>query len=184
MIAAYEVAEEFFTNSLHLEDAQRAWLRARGISDAAIETDPYCASGPLRFASVVFGAEYFDFAAEGEGGATPSFIVICRDWNGVTADIAAFNKNRLALWLRRAPVIGEQMVLGPRLGEPLQVFDSVWAWLRGGRDGVVPIDWKRTARLLEDVSLCVDTVEFGQVLRERLTRPPPPIFVKTRKAAA
>ena len=65
--------------------------------------------------------------------------MICRDWDGVTADIAAFNKDRLALWLRRAPSIGEQLVLGPRLGEPLQVFDSVWAWLRGGRDGVLPV---------------------------------------------
>ena len=181
---ACEVAEQFFTNSIRLNDAQRAWLLARGISDSAVETDPYTESGPLRFASVVFGEQYFDFATTGNASAVSAFVLICRDWDGATTDIAAFNKDRLALWLRRAPSIGEQLVLGPRLGEPLQVFDSIWAWLRGGRDGILPVDWKRTARLLEDVSICVNSVEFGQVLSERLARPAPPIFVKTKTRAA
>ena len=187
MIAAHEIAEAFFGNSRRLDDEQHAWLRARGVSDAAVETDPYTKLGPLRFASVVFGEQYFDFATAGEDGntsAVPAFVMICRDWDGVTADIVAFNKDRLALWLRRASAIGEQLVLGPHLGEPLQVFDSIWAWLRGGRDGIFPVDWTRTARLLEDVSLCVDSVEFGQVLSERLARPAPPIFVKTKTRAA
>ena len=56
---AHEIAEEFFVNSRRLDDEQRAWLRARGVSDAAVETNPYTKSGPLRFASVVFGEQYF-----------------------------------------------------------------------------------------------------------------------------
>ena len=108
--------------------------------------------------------------------------MIVRDEFGVTSDIVAFDETQFGLWLWRAPVIGQQMIFAPRLDEPLLVFEDVWAWLRAERDGVFPIDWKRTASLLEDTTLAVDTVAFGQILRERLARPAPPIFV--RKAAA
>jgi hypothetical protein len=174
----HEIAEAFFANSRSLDAGERAWLGARGISDTAIESDPYCASGPVRRATVVFG-QYFNFVTEDEGDAAPAFVVICRGWDGVTADIAAFDETRFALWLGQAPVLGEQLVLAWRLGEPLRVFEDVWAWLRGDRDGVVPVDWRRTASLLENTPLAVDAVAFGQLLRERLTRPPPPIFVKS-----
>jgi hypothetical protein len=33
------------------------------------------------------------------------------------------------------------------------------------------------------LSLVAETVEFGQFIEARLTRPPPPIFVKNRMAA-
>ena len=111
--------------------------------------------------------------------------MIARDQFGVTDDLVAFDdRGRLAPGLGRARLLGEQMILAPRLGEPLRVLEDVWAWLRADRDGVVILDWRVAARRLEDVSLCVDSVEFGQSLRERLTRPAPPIFVKTRQAAA
>ena len=50
MIAAHEIAEEFFVNSRRLGDEQRAWLLARGVSDTAIESDPYTEFGspPVR----------------------------------------------------------------------------------------------------------------------------------------
>jgi hypothetical protein len=184
LIAAPEIAEEFFSQSRRLDDAQRAWFLAHGISASAIETDLYCSSGPLRFASVVFSERYFDFAVEGNASAVPAFIVIARDELGVTDDMVAFDgQGRLATGLGRARLLGEQMILAPRLGEPLRVFEDVWAWLRADRDGVVILDWRVAARRLEDVSLCADRVEFGQILRERLARPAPPIFVNIRAAA-
>jgi hypothetical protein len=184
VIAAHEVAEEFFSNSQRLDAAQRAWLLAQGISASALEADPYCASGPLRFASVTFGEQYFDFAVDTDATAVPAFIVIARDVFGVTDDLVAFDgRGRFAPELGRARLLGAQMIFAPRLGEPLRVFEDVWAWLRADRDGVVILDWRVAARRLEDVSLCVDSVEFGQILRERLTRPAPQIFVKTRQAA-
>jgi hypothetical protein len=185
LIAAHEIAEEFFGNSRRLDDTQRAWLLARGISASAMEADPYCASGPLRVASIVFTEQYFDVAVDGDASAVPAFIVIARAEFGVTNDLVGFDcRGRLASWLRRAPLLGEQMIFAPRLGEPLRVFEDVWRWLRADRDGVVILDWRVAARRLEDVSLCVDSVEFGQILRERLTRPAPQIFVKTRQVAA
>jgi hypothetical protein len=184
LIAAHEVAEEFFRNSRRLNDAQRAWLLAHGISASAMEVDPYCASGPLRFASVAYSEQYFDFAVDTDASAVPAFIVIARDEFGVTNDVVAFDgQGRLAPGLGRARLLGEQMIFAPRLGQPLRVFEDVWAWLRADRDGVVIIDWRAAAHRLECVSVCVDGVEFGQILRERLTRPAPQIFVKIRAAA-
>ena len=177
-LAPHEIAEAFFAHSRRLDDAERAFFVERGISAPALDADPYCESGPVRSARVVFAEPFFDFSSEDDCDAAQAFVVIARGWDGVTADIAAFDDNRLALWLGRPAVIGEQHVLGWRLGEPLRVFEDVWLWLRGERDGVVPIDWKRTASLLEGVTLGVDSVPFGQVLRERLTRPAPPIFVR------
>jgi hypothetical protein len=184
LIAAHEIAEEFFSNSRRLDDAQRAWVLAHGVSGSAIETDPYCSSGPLGFASVVFGERYFDFAVDGDASAVPAFIVIARDEFGVTNDMVAFDgEGRLAPGLGRARLLGEQMIFAPRLGEPLRVFEDVWAWLRGNRDGVVILDWESAARRLENVPLAVDDIEFGQILRARLARPAPSIFVRIREAA-
>jgi hypothetical protein len=180
VIAAHELAEPFFVDSVRLSDDQRAWFRARGISDEAQEADP-----PIRFASVVFAEPFFDFATEDQGDATPAFVLIVRDSAGVS-DIAAFDAQgrRFATWLGRAAMLGEQNVLGWRVGEPLLVCQDVWEWLRADRDGVVILDWPAAASRLEGHSLATETVEFGQILDKRLTRPPPPIFIKTGRAAA
>jgi hypothetical protein len=184
LIASHEIAEEFFSNSRRLDDAQRAWVTAHGVSASAIESDPYSSSGPLRFASVVFGEQYFDFVTDDCASAVPAFIVIARDQFGVTDDLVAFDgRGHLAPALGRARLLGEQMILAPRLDEPLRIFEDVWAWLRGNRDGVVILDWESAARRLENVPLAVDDIEFGQILRARLARPAPSIFVRIREAA-
>jgi hypothetical protein len=183
--APHEVAAEFFMRSHGLSDEQRGWLRRRGISDEAMTADPpLLTSGPLRFAHVVFGRQYFDFGGDGEDGSSAAFVVICRDRNGMTDDIAAFDaQGRFATLLGRANLLGEHLVLSARLCQPLLVCGDVWEWLRADRDGVVILDWAAAAGCLEGLSLVVETVEFGQLLEGRLTRPAPPIFVKTRMAA-
>jgi hypothetical protein len=173
LIAAHEIAEEFFSNSRRLDNAQRAWVLAHGVSASAIEADPYCSSGPLRFASVVFGEQYFDFVTDDCASAVPAFIVIARDQFGVTDDLVAFDgRGRLSPALGRARLLGEQMILAPRLGEPLRVFE-----------GVVILDWESAARRLGNVPLAVDDIEFGQILRTQLARPAPSIFVRIREVA-
>lgn len=177
-----EIATEFFTRSWPLNDAQRAWLRKRGLSTEAMAVDPpLCTSGPLRFGHVVFGEQYFDFADPDAEGAVPVFVVIARAWDGVTDDVVAFDaQGRFSTLLGRANLLGEHLVLAPRLCQPLMVFSDVWSWLRADRDGLLIIDWDAAARLLAGHALAVDidSVGFGHTLHSRLSRPAPPIFVR------
>jgi hypothetical protein len=105
--------------------------------------------------------------------------VIARDWCGDTSDIIAFTDHGpIARWLKRTAVLGEQIILAPRLCEPLRVFPDVWAWLRGGRDGVVVLDWRRAAGALKGKTLEAGTIEFGSKLRKGRARWAPPMRAK------
>jgi hypothetical protein len=178
-----EVAYAFMTDALALSAEQRAQLRRLGISEAAIDRDPGRESAPIRAAHVVFSARYFDFAREDDSEAV--FVACARDLAGNASDIIAFDlAGRLASWLRREQLLGAHHVLAPRFDEPLRVFPNVWAWLRSDRDGVVILDWRRAPALLDGVTIAVDSVEFGQVLRQRLTRAAPPIVVRNLAEAA
>jgi hypothetical protein len=180
-----EVAYTFLTESHALSAEQRGKLLRLGISEAAIDRDPGRESALIRAAYVIFSAGYFDFTAEDDSDAVPVFIACARNWRGNAADIVAFDlAGRLASWLGREPLLGAHHVLAPRFDEPLRVFPDVWAWLRSDRDGVVILDWRRAPALLDGVTIAVDSVEFGQVLRQRLTRPAPPIVVRRRAQVA
>jgi hypothetical protein len=64
-LAAHEVAIAFLTYSRPLDEEERSYLLQRGISDVAIDRDPYRESGQIGLAKVIFSDGYFDFA---EGG--------------------------------------------------------------------------------------------------------------------
>jgi hypothetical protein len=182
----YEIAVEFFEHSTALDYHQRDWLRGHGVSDAAVASDPGFEGGPLRAARVVFTGACFDFAGGDDDDAVSAFVVIARDWLGVTADIAAFDEaGRVGHWLGSEAMLGAQRVLAPRLGDPLRIHRDPVAWLAHGRDGVVALDWQRAAEQLAGVSLlvCNGDVEFGQLIRKRLTRPAPEIFVEKGAAS-
>jgi hypothetical protein len=170
----------------HTLDAQeRAHMLRRGISDEAIDRDPYKQSGEVRSASVVFSEGYSDFARGEDDEEIVAYVVIARDWCGDTSDIIAFTDHRsIARWLKRTTVLGEQMILASRLCLPLRVFPDVWAWLRGDRDGVVILDWGRAASALEGIRLEAGSIEFGSILRKRLARPAPPIVIRGNAVAA
>lgn len=80
---------------------------------------------------------------------------------------------------------GATAVLGPEWidraranGEPLKVFDDVFAWLRGRCRGVVILDWDAAGRLLRDVpTLHCESHAMVQVLTETFgwPQPDPPI---------
>ena len=181
-----EVAYAFMTNSLPLTSPQRMQLRRLGASEAAIDHDPGLESAPTRAAHVIFSAGYFDFAPEDDSDAVPVFVTCARDWRGNASDIVAFDLagRVIAAWLAREPLLGAHHVLAPRFDEPLRVFDSPVSWLRGERDGIVIIDWTRAAAALAGVTLAVDNVDFGKRLRQRLTRPAPPIVLRRRAQVA
>ena len=185
--APHEVAEVFLSQSRPLDGEQRDWLRGQGVSDAAVASDPNYEGGQLRAARVAFAGAYFDFAADDDESAVSAFVVIARDWRGYTADIIAFDDSgRVAQWEGREALLGAQRVLAPRLGDPLRIHRDPIAWLAGGREGVVALDWRLAAEQLAGVSLLVGNgdVEFGQLVRERLARPAPPIFIENQDEAA
>ena len=184
--APAEVAYTFMTDLHSLSATQRAELRRRGVPDSAIDHDPGHEGGPIRVARVVFEQGFFDFASEDGPEATLAYVSVARDWRGYASDIVAFDLagRVIAAWLGREALLGAHHVLAPRFDEPLRVFDSPVSWLRGERDGIVIIDWTRAAAALAGVTLAVDNVDFGKRLRQRLTRPAPPIVLRRRAQVA
>lgn len=175
-----EVAEIFLTESRALESDERRRLRRRGVSESALDRDPGQESAQIRAARGVTTEHHFDFAEACDPQSIPVFVACARNWRGVASDIVAFDTDgRYAVsWLGRESFLGAHHLFAPRLGNPLRVFRDRWAWLLGDRDGVVIVDWRRAPALLEGVTIGVDDLEFGRVLRRRLTRPPPPIVVR------
>lgn len=111
------------------------------------------------------------------------FVACACYWRGNVSDAIAFRLGGLmASWLGRETLLGAHIVLAPRFDDPLQVFDSPLSWLRGERDGILIVDWTRAAEL-EGVTLAVDSEEFGKRLRQRLTRPAPPMVLRRNAQA-
>jgi hypothetical protein len=147
--------------------------------------DPGYEGAPIRAGRVVFAAGVFDFADDEDEDAVAAFVAIARDERGITSDAVAFDAaGRVACSLKREALLGAQRVITPRLGEPLHIFPTVLEWLASDRRGVVVLDWRLAAGQLAGVSLKTTTVEFGRLLRERLARPAPPIFIEQSEAAA
>ena len=136
----------------------------------------------LYTARVCFGDDgLFDFADEARdpSSAVVAIIIECRDEYGDIVDLAAWRpgEGRIALWRGRVFALGQDELLAPRGDEPLMVYATVGAWLRGGRDGVVIIDFQRAALALHGHSIRTGRdIAFAQRLREILTIAPE-IFV-------
>ena len=182
---AREVAAAFLAFAWGLDPDQRTLLRRRGISNTAIDGDPRRKFSELRWARVIFDAPFFSFAAESDVDVAFAYVVIARDELGGAYDIVAFaSDGRVASYLGRASVLGRCLMLEPRGDEPIRVFKTVFDWLRGGRKGVVILDWDQAAVLLHWYSLCVGPgeLEFGRQLQAQLTVAPR-IFVQQKAVA-
>jgi hypothetical protein len=156
-----------------------ARLRALGV---------HCATG-LHFDSVVFAPRgQFDFARDlrDASGAVVALIIPTFDERGELDDLVASDLDTgvLAGWLGRSAMLGAEMILAPRLGEPLRVVSDVRIWLGANREALVILDWQKAASQLEGVTLEVGRIKFGQELRQRLARPAPPIVVRVNARAA
>lgn len=178
--APHEIAVGFFEQTKPLDDRQREWLHARGVSDAAMRGDPGLDTAELRAGCVAFDRRYFDFARRADEGARPAFVVIARDEFGIVDDMVAFDAHgRIGVWLGRAAMLGEQMVDFPRIESPaLAVYPDAMAWLCAERRGVVILDAKRARWRLAGDRLAVDSVGFGRRLEKSLALPRPRIFVR------
>jgi hypothetical protein len=184
-VTGWDVTAEFFSSSRPLDDKACAWLRRRGISDHAIERDFLRSGAPIHEAHVLYNEGFFDFACAEHPEAVRAFVVLARNEEGAASDIVAFDlAGRIGFWLGREFLLGADLILAPRMDDPLRVYPDVWTWLAGERDGIVIFDWRKAARHLEGVMVEVDNVEFGRRLRRLLGRPAPPIVIRVKCEAA
>jgi hypothetical protein len=111
---------------------------------------------------------------------TPACTFLVRDQFVEPMDIVAWQATtgRVATWLGRAALIGEDQLFAPRLVEGLQVHETPLEWFRERRAGVVVIDKNRAVAKLRDAApLLVSSFEHGEKLQEMLRATPPRILV-------
>jgi hypothetical protein len=98
----------------------------------------------------------FEFArdARDASGAVVAVVFHAPDDLGNPLDIAAWEPEtgRLALWLGRVAMLGQDNLYGWRVGEPLVVHETTLEWLQAGREGVFITDPQRASPLLRMVS--------------------------------
>jgi hypothetical protein len=131
----------------------------------------------------------FEFARhmEGEEEHEWAYTIIARDVFGDPIDIVAWqpDSGRLATWLNRASILGEDQLNAPRLAEGLPVYENPLQWLQQRRLGVVVIDAKRAApKLREADPLLVTSYEHGMALRAMLKAEAPRILLSSSTSAA
>jgi hypothetical protein len=109
-----------------------------------------------------------------------AFTVVVRDAIGTPIDIAAWQprSGRIATWLNRASMLGEDQLTAPRLSEGLPIFETPLQWLAQRRQGVVVIDAARAAPKLRDAApLLAANYEHGKALRAMLKLKAPQILL-------
>jgi hypothetical protein len=157
-----------------------AGIWARGVRNTA----------GLHAETVVFAPNnLFEFAhdARDASDAVLAVVFLAPDDLGDPLDLAAWEPEtgRLALWLGRVSMLGQDNLHGWRLGEPLIIHETPLEWLQAGREGVFVIDPQRASPLLRLVEpLGVKRPEFGRQLQAALTIRAPRIVVAAQRRAA
>lgn len=129
-------------------------------------------------AGVTAGPEFYQPDEEG----TVALIVPAFEGPHLV-DLVACNFATRAMRTRRgiATVLGHAWIEDAFLGnQPLAVYDNALTWLRGGRRGVVILDWQAVPRLLREVpALNCESPATAQRLVEAFERPRPypPVLV-------
>jgi hypothetical protein len=130
----------------------------------------------------------FEFArdARDASGAVVAVVFHAPDDLGNPLDLAAWEpkSGRLALWLGRVSMLGQDNLYAWRLGEPLVAHETALEWLQAGRAGVFVIDPQRASLLLRMVEpLGVKRPTFGRQLQTALTIRAPRIVVAAQRRA-
>jgi hypothetical protein len=127
--------------------------------------------------------EFARYKKSDEITAACTFLI--RDLLADPLDIVAWHPTtgRVATWLGRAALMGEDQLFAPRLADGLQVHETPLEWFRERRAGVVVIDKIRAAPKLRDAApLLTPSFEYGKKLQEMLRITPPQILVPSRTA--
>jgi hypothetical protein len=155
-------------------------LSARGIRETAglyVEPIVFLPNGRFEFAR----------DAHDGSGAVVAVIFLAPDDFGKAFDLGAWEPEtgRLALWLGRVSMLGQDNLSDWRLGDPLMVHETPLEWLQAGREGVFVIDPQRASPLLRMVEpIGVKRPEFGRQLQAALSIRAPRIVVAARPGAA
>lgn len=187
----------FFGNSIDLIAEQQrgrtpsvAWFTSNQVNGLALAKSPRGDYDFLLCDDVVFlDHSTFEFARymDGEKEREQAYTIIARDVLGDPIDIVAWQpaSGRLATWLNRASILGEDQLNAPRLAEGLPVYETPLQWLQQRRLGVVVIDAKRAApKLREAAPLLATTYEHGMALRAMLKAKAPRILLSSSTSAA
>ncbi len=131
----------------------------------------------------------FEFArdARDASGAVVALVFRAPDDLPAPLDLAAWEPQtgRLALWLGRVSMLGQDNLYGWRVGAPLVVHETPLEWLQAEREGVFIIDPQRASPLLRMVEpLGVKRPEFCRRLQSALTIRAPRIVVAENRGAA
>jgi len=140
------------------------------------------------FGYVVADGDTYRPAIEGETAHAACIVPAVEDGEGSgVADLVActLSPQRMRSRLGVASVVGrDEIELARETDTPLLVFDNTIRWLRGNARGAVVIDWDRTAREFEGVSVLLCAAWVAPRLREATRRcwPRPPIaFAQPKK---
>ena len=149
-----------------LRDADFDGLRARGVPLPSVnwrrgEFDPL-----LRHAVVFRRGNRFDFVRHLQGedvDPVGAFTILACDRWGAPIDVVAWHPrtSRLATWLGRTGLLGEDDPCPATREDPLRVFADVGAWLAAGRRGVVVVDERLARPVLLDAA-AIQAMDIAQ----------------------
>jgi len=158
------------------------WFGENGVPPLSLVKTPYGDYDMVLLDEVVWlphGAFEFSRHLDRRKPDTACTILV-RDRLCDPIDIVAWQAKtgRVARWLCRAALLGEDQLFAPREAEGLRVFETPLDWLRERRAGVVVLDRRTAAPVLRDAApLLAANFEHGKKLQDMLRVPPPRILV-------
>ena len=172
-----------------LDMATLHWFSSRGISPLNLLQTWVGWSDYVRLDSVVLlprgGFEFSRYKSDYP--AEPALTFVCWDALGEAHDICAWQPatGKIATWVDRAALLGEDNLNAPQLDGGLQVHSDALDWFRAKRYGVVIIDRQRAAPILREFgTLIASSPEHGRKLQDLLRVALPRILVPKPTVAA
>ncbi len=122
----------------------------------------------------------FEFCRYREGKAQQALTFVAWSRDGYAEDVIAWQalSGKVAAWLGHACMLGEDTLVGPRLGDGLTVHASPLDWFKANRYGVVVLDPVRSGPKLRDAgTLIAGSIEAARKLKKMMAAELPNILV-------
>ena len=183
---AGEEAEALFSDLRYPSVEALAWLRANGVSGAALAEPELPRSARVDFH---MDRPLFDFVDDAGEVGVQALVFLARDDTGDPSDLVAWScrRGKVAAHFGAAAVLGADYILAPRL----TVEGALWVhwtplkWLKAGREGVVLIDASCAAVALRNFGpLAAEDHAHGEQLLHQFRTSEPAIFIPEKRAAA